>query len=191
MSRQQWSPQRRQQSCALRSPRCPVADHADCTAVRVPHLPPDGVVRSPIPPNVRESREGSPSVYHAQPKEPMTEETLGEKKSATPRKPHHHDRLQHAATYVPLRGDGKAFRAWVMACILSMGVQRKHQAPRARLCACFPSCLTGEERAWDAPPVAGPVSRITRPASHQCRQWPPAAAGRAIIERNGPYDGER
>src|SRR6266852_5994084 len=36
--------------------------------------------------------------------------------------------LQHEATYFQLLGDGKAFLAWVMACILSIGFQLQHQA---------------------------------------------------------------
>lgn len=36
--------------------------------------------------------------------------------------------FQNEATYFHLLGDGKAFGAWVMACILSLGLQLKHKA---------------------------------------------------------------
>ena len=35
--------------------------------------------------------------------------------------------VQSEATYVQLLGDGKAVLEWVIACIMSLGLQRKHK----------------------------------------------------------------
>ena len=49
-------------------------------------------------------------------------------RQTTTGKPHHHRRFQRETTYFQMLGDGQAFLACVMAFVMAIGVELKHQA---------------------------------------------------------------
>src|SRR5256712_4341639 len=81
------------------------------------HIPPDLVVRSPIPPNVLENRQGSPYWYHERQRAYDQGGPHAKTRQTTPRKPYHHHRF-------PERGD-----------LLSPARRRQSVS---RMCAGFP-----------------------------------------------------